>query len=134
MCFFYQSLSSSDLRANGISGELNANYREEFSPFILHYFGAVIWFSSKLLPSPSTTHETELATQTFMTAWLGCYATEDMICFSKAEVMTVVLNEFSKEAPFKMQHSTRLMSISPMLYNLSELPIAIASSFQSRSP
>lgn len=59
-----------------------------------------------------------------MTVWLGGYTTEDMMCFCKADLMTTVLNEFSKEARIKMQHSTRLVSISPTLYNLSELPTA----------
>lgn len=46
------------------------------------------------------------------------------MCFRKADLMTIVLNEFGEETWVKMQPSTWLVSISPMLYNLSALPIA----------
>jgi hypothetical protein len=55
-------LGSSALTNNGLTGESNAKYREEFPPFILHYLGDVSWFFSKVLPSPATTQDVKLAT------------------------------------------------------------------------
>lgn len=58
---FEQFLGSSDL-TSGLTGELNAKYRNNFPPFILHYLGALMWLSSRVLPSPTTTQDIKLAT------------------------------------------------------------------------